>query len=98
MLTIDEETFFSFTKNMLIGYLNVSCHITNNDLGLYDITNINESVQGCSGSMSTMMKGKGHMKVHQVNGSEKSHVRWSVKCCIKADTNFFCLYATLAWN
>ena len=43
--TINGEIFFSFTKNMWIGYLGTLCHISNDDSGLYDVTNINKHVQ-----------------------------------------------------
>ena len=38
---INGENFHSFTKNIRIGNSGVSCHIINNDTGLYDITKIN---------------------------------------------------------
>ena len=47
---IDGETFSSFTKNMWIRDLVASCHITNYDINLYIVTNINKLVQGTSGS------------------------------------------------
>ena len=49
---IDGETFHLVTKNTLIGDLGTSCHITNNDTGLYDINEINTLVQGSSGSFA----------------------------------------------
>ena len=55
MCMIDGETFFSFTKNMN-GRFRCSYHITNNEAGLYDMTNINKLVQGRSGSMSAIKK------------------------------------------
>ena len=58
MCTIDSDTFFSFTKNTWIGDSGASCHITNNDTGLYDITDINKSIQGSSSIMPVMKKGK----------------------------------------
>ena len=58
MCTIDGNTFFSFTENTWIGDLVGSCHITNDDTGLYDIINIDELIQGSSGIMPAMKKGK----------------------------------------
>ena len=56
--TIDGNTFFVFMKNTWIRDLGMSCHITNDNTGLYDIININESIQGSSGIMPAMKKGK----------------------------------------
>ena len=58
MCTIDGDTFFLFTKNTWIGDSGVSCHITDDDTGLYDITYIDESIQGSSSIMPAMKKGK----------------------------------------
>ena len=43
MCTIDVEMFFSFGKNAWIQDLGTLCHLSNNDSGLYNITNINKS-------------------------------------------------------
>ena len=51
MYTIDGESFFTFTKNTLIGDSGISCHITNNDAGMYYVIEFNEPVQGSSGDM-----------------------------------------------
>ena len=83
LLSINGETFFSFTKNTWIGDLDASCHITNNDTGLYDITNINKLVWGSSDGMSAMKKGKPHIKICQVEGSEKLHLLWSINIAPK---------------
>ena len=45
-----------FKKNIQIRDLGASCRITIDDIGLYDVTNINESVQGSSGSMTATKK------------------------------------------
>ena len=42
MCTIDVDTFLLFTKNTWIVDSDASYHITNDDTGLYDITNIHE--------------------------------------------------------
>ena len=44
MSTIDGDTFYSFTKNNWIKDSGASCHITNDNTGLYDITNINDMI------------------------------------------------------
>ena len=51
-------TFYSFTKNKLIGEVGASFHITNNDTSHYDVTNISKLVQGSSDNMSATKKGK----------------------------------------
>ena len=43
---IDGETFHLFMKNTWIGNLGASCHITNDETGLYDVTEINKLVEG----------------------------------------------------
>ena len=58
MCTMDGNKFFSFTKNTWIRHLGVSCHITNNDTGLYNITNIDKLIQGSTGIMLATKKGK----------------------------------------
>ena len=67
MCTIDGDTFFSFTKNTWIRDLGASCHITNNDTGLYDVTDINNSIQGSSSIMPAAKKGKLRVKACQVD-------------------------------
>ena len=84
-------TPFLFTKNTWIGDLGASCHITNNNTGLYDVTNIDESIQGSSRILPTMKKGKPWFKVHQVNGTEQVHILWPVKFFPKAGANLFYL-------
>ena len=66
------------------------------DTGLYDVISINKSVQGSSGSMSTMKRGKLQTKVCQVNQSGKSHKLWPVKYCAKAGANQFSLTCKLS--
>ena len=71
-------------------------YITNNDSGLYNITNINESIQGSPGIMPAMKKGKLQVKVHQVNGTEWAHTLWPMKFCPKAGVNLFLLTCKLS--
>ena len=44
MSTIDEELFFTLIKNTGIRDLDESCHIKNNDTGMYCIIGIDEPV------------------------------------------------------
>ena len=58
MCTIDGNTSFSFTKNTWIGDSGASRHSTNDDKGMYDIINIDESIQGSSNIMPYKKKSK----------------------------------------
>ena len=60
----------SFTKNTWIGDSGVSCHITNDKHGMYDVIDIDESIQGSSSIMPATKKGKLCITVCQVNGQE----------------------------
>ena len=51
MCTMDGTSFHLLTKNTWIGNSGATCHITNDENGMYDITEINESIQGNSGIM-----------------------------------------------
>ena len=44
METINMQSFHTFTRNTWIGDLGASCHITNDNMGLYVVTNIETSV------------------------------------------------------
>ena len=44
MFTIDSESFFLLIKNMWIEDSGLSCHITNNDTDLYDVSDANKLV------------------------------------------------------
>ena len=70
MCTIDCDTFYSFTRNTWIRDSGASCHITNDDTSLYNITKINELIQGSYGIMPAMKKGKLCIKVCQGNRIE----------------------------
>ena len=48
LCTIDSTSFHLFTKNTLIGDSSASCHITNDENGMYDVIEIDESIQGSS--------------------------------------------------
>ena len=89
MCTIYGNTFFLFTKNTWIGDSGASCYITNDDKGMYDVIDIDESIQGSSGIMPAMKKGKLQVTVHQVNGNEKVHTLRPVKFCPMASANLF---------
>ena len=94
MCTINGDRFFLFTKNTWIKDSGASCHITNDDTGLYDITDIDELIQGSSSIMSTMKKsapsqGMPSQVTYQV------HTLWPVKFCPKAGANLFSLTCEL---
>ena len=56
-----------------IGDSGALCHIMNDDTVLFDIININKLIQSSSSIMPAMKKGKLHVKVWQVNGTEWVH-------------------------
>ena len=58
MCTIDGNTFFLFMKNTWIGDSGASCHITNDNKGMYEVIDMDESIQGSSSIMPAMKKGK----------------------------------------
>ena len=95
MCTTDSDTFYSFTKNIWIGDLGASCHITNNKTGMYDITNINKSIQGSSNIMPATKNGKLHVNVCQVDGTEWVHTQLPMKLCPKAGMHLFYLTCKL---
>ena len=72
MCTVDGDTFL-FTMNTWIRDSAASCPITNDDTGLYDVANINESIQGSYSIMPAMKKGKLQVKVCQVNRNKWVH-------------------------
>ena len=82
---------FLFTKNTWIRDSGASCHITNNDTGLYDVTNVDESIQGSSCIIPVIKKRKLQVKVCQVDGTEQVHTLWPMKFCPKAGVNLFSL-------
>ena len=95
MCTIDGDTFYSLMRITWIRDSGASCHITNNDTGMYDITDINESIQGSSSIMPTTKKSKLCVNVCQVNQAEWVHTLLPVKFCPKAGENLFSLMCKL---
>ena len=49
--TIDGKTLHMFTKNMWIGDSGTSYHRTNDDTGRFNVSKINDLVQGSLGGM-----------------------------------------------
>ena len=86
---IDGDTFFLFMKNTWIGDSGVLCHITNNDIGLFDVINIKELIKGSSIIMPATKKDKLHVNEWQVDGTKQIHTLWSLKFCPKASANLF---------
>ena len=97
MCTIIGVTFFSFMKNTWIGDSSAMCHITNtnDDTSLFDIIDINESIQGFSGIMFATKKGKLHVNVCQVDRTKWVHTIWPIKFCPNAGANLFSLTCKL---
>ena len=96
MCTINGDMFYSFTKNTWIRDLGASCHITNNQKSIFDITDINELIQGRSSIIPAMNKGKLYVIVQQVDGTEWVQILWPMMFCPKADVNLFSLTCKLS--
>ena len=58
LCTINVDMFYLFMKNTWMGDSRASCHITNDNTGLFDIINIDKLIQGSSGNMPVTKKGK----------------------------------------
>ena len=83
LCTIDWKTFHTFT----IGDSSMLCLVTKKYTGNFDITKINKSVQGHSGSMPATKKRKLCINVCQVDSTEWVHTQWPMKFCPKAGAN-----------
>ena len=70
MYAISGESFFMFTNYRWICNWGALCHITNNDTGMYDITDIKKLVQYICGNIKATEKGKLHAKVREVDRSK----------------------------
>ena len=62
LCNIDGNAFFAH-NNTWIREFGASCHNTINDTSLFDIININVSIQGSSINMPASKKGKLHVNV-----------------------------------
>ena len=76
---------------MQIGDSVALCHITNEDISLYDVTKINKLVQGNAGNIPITNKGKLCISVCQVDGTKQVHILWPMKYCAKAGANLYSL-------
>ena len=89
-------TPFLFTKKSWSRDSYASCHIINNNTGLYDITDINESIQGSSHIMPAMKEGKLLVKARQDDMTQWANTLWPVKFCPKIGSNLFSLTCKLS--
>ena len=96
MCTINGNSFHLFTKNTWIGDSGASCHITNDEKGMFNVIEIQESIQGSSGTMPATKKNKLRVTVCQVNGLEQVHTLWPVKFCSSAGANRLSLTCELS--
>ena len=96
MSTINDDTFHLSIMNIWSGESGVSCHFTNNDKGMYGITDIDESIQVSSSIMPATKNGKLHVNVRQVDGTEWVHSLWQVKFCPMVGANLFSLKCELS--
>ena len=90
------ETLALYTDNMCIQDFGASCHITNNNTGLFEVTKIHKSIQSSSGNMTATKKGKLCVNICQVDDTEWIHTLWLVKYCPKAGANLFSLTCELS--
>ena len=60
LYTINDDTFYLFTKNTWIRESRALCHIINDDTSLFDVIDIDELIQGSSGIMVATKKGNLH--------------------------------------
>ena len=74
--TINDDLFYTFTKNTWISDTDTSIHITNNDISM---CHIHESEQGSLGHMKAMKKGK----IQQIDGSGMTNILWPLKYCTR---------------
>ena len=96
MCAINGDMFYSFTKNTWIGDSGTSCHITNYDTDMYDIIDIDKSIQGSSNIMPAVKRGKLHVNVHEVDRTEQVHTLWPMKFCREVVVNLFSLMCQLS--
>jgi hypothetical protein len=72
---IDGVEYPSFTDNTWIGDTGSSCHIVNDDTGLYDITPISEVVGGIGGqSIRATKMGRLNVVIKQADGTQVKRV------------------------
>ena len=67
----------------------MSCHITNDDAGMYDITDVDQLIPGSSSIMPPTKRGKLQINVQQVDGTEQVHTLWPMKFFPNAGVNLF---------
>ena len=84
-----------FTKNIWIGDSGALCHITNDNTGLFDTIDINESIQGISRNVLATKTGKLHIKILQVDYAEQLHTLRPLKFSPRASVNMFFLTCEL---
>ena len=78
---IGSDTFF--------GESGLLCYITNNDTSMYNVTDIDESMQGSPSTMPAIKKGKQHVDVWQLDGTKCVYTLLPVKCCPRAGASQF---------
>ena len=79
LCNINGDNFYSFTENTWISDSGASHHITNDDTGLFDITNIYKWIQESSSNMLVPKKGKLCINVHQVDHTKWVYALWPMK-------------------
>ena len=64
-------------------------YFSNDFTGLHVVTKNDKLIQGCSGSVSYMIKDKLWMKVRHVNGNKMINALYPIKYCMRVSTHFF---------
>ena len=95
-VSIDGDTFHTFTKNTWVGDTGASCDMCHDDTMLFDVTDISEPIQGFSGVMTATKKGKMRCLARQVDGSTTELLRTNVKFCPNSSVNLFSMTESMS--
>ena len=88
MCTTDRDTFFH-SQGIHGLETGASFHIINDDSGLFNIINVNESIQLCI--YASNKNDNVCVNIQQVDGTEWIHTLWPMKFCPKKSANLFSL-------
>ena len=91
LCTINGDIFYLLTKKIWIRDSGALCLFINNNISLFNVINIDKWIQGSSGSMPAIKKGKLFINVQQVDDTEWVHTLWPVKFFHKVGVNLFSL-------
>ena len=95
-LTINSESFFTFTKETWVADSGASSLITNYDSSLEDVKIINDIINGTTGTIISMKQRKKKMHVMQTYVSVKKTTLYLVKYCKDTMSNLLFLMVMLS--